>query len=61
MGRGALFFMEGFLGVRYGAAAREFVLHQKSVSILIVVALVAVFVVIRWFPIHRRNQQLPTV
>jgi membrane protein YqaA with SNARE-associated domain len=26
---GALFFMEGFLGVHYGAAGREFVLHQN--------------------------------
>jgi hypothetical protein len=43
------------------SGAREFVLHQKSVSILVVVALVAVVLVIRWFPIHRRNQQLPTV
>jgi hypothetical protein len=34
------------LGVRYGAAAREFVLHQKAASILIVVALVAIFVAI---------------
>jgi membrane protein YqaA with SNARE-associated domain len=60
VGRGALFLMEGFLGVRYGGAAREFVLHQKSVSIVIVVALVAIVVVIRWLPIHRRNQQSPT-
>jgi membrane protein YqaA with SNARE-associated domain len=61
VGRGALFFIEGFLGVRYGATAREFVLHQKSASVLIFVALVAIFVAIRWFPIHRRNQQSPTV
>jgi membrane protein YqaA with SNARE-associated domain len=61
VGRGALFFMEGFLGARYGAAAREFVFHQKAASILIVVALVAVFVTLRWFPIHRRNQQSPIV
>lgn len=61
VGRGTLFFMEGLLGVRYGATAREFVLHQKFASILMFVALAAVFVAIRWFPIHRRNQQSPTV
>jgi membrane protein YqaA with SNARE-associated domain len=61
VGRGALFFMEGFLGARYGAAAREFVFHQKAASILIVVALVAIVVAIRRFPIHRRNQQSPTI
>jgi uncharacterized membrane protein YdjX (TVP38/TMEM64 family) len=61
LGRGALFFMEGFLGVRYGATAREFVLHQKFASVVTLVALVAIFVAIRWFPIHRRNQQSPTV
>jgi hypothetical protein len=61
VGRGALFFMEGFLGVRYGATAREFVLHQKFASIAMLVALVAIFLAIRWFPLHRRNQQSPIV
>jgi hypothetical protein len=61
VGRGTLFFMEGFLGVRYGAAAREFVLHQKFASVVTLVVLIAIFVAIRWFPIHRRNQQSPTV
>jgi membrane protein YqaA with SNARE-associated domain len=61
VGCGGLFFMEGFLGVRYGAAAREFVLHQKFASIAIIAALGAIFLAIRWFPNHRRNQQSPTV
>jgi membrane protein YqaA with SNARE-associated domain len=61
VGRGTLFFMEGLLGVRYGATAREFVLHQKFTSIAFLVALIAIFVVIRRLPIHRRNQQSPTV
>jgi len=59
VGRGALFFIEGFLGMRYGAMAREFVLRQKSASIAIVVALVAVFAAIRWMPLGRRSQQSP--
>jgi len=60
-GRGALFFMEGFLGVRYGAAARAYVVHQKFASIALLVALIAIFVAIRLFPIHRGNQQSPTI
>jgi uncharacterized membrane protein YdjX (TVP38/TMEM64 family) len=60
VGQGALFFMEGFLGARYGAAAREFVVHQKVASVAMLVALIAIVVAIRWFPIHRRNQQSPT-
>ena len=61
VGRGALFFVEGFLGVRYGAAAREFVVHQKFASVAMLVTLIAIFVLIRWHPIHRRNQQSPTI
>lgn len=61
VGRGALFFVEGFLGVRYGAAAREFALHQKFASAAIVMALIAIFLAVRWFPVHRRNQQSPTI
>jgi hypothetical protein len=61
VGRGVLFFVEGFLGVRYGTAAREFVVHQKFASVAMLVALITIFVAIRWFPIQRRNQQSPTV
>ena len=59
VGRGALFFVEGFLGMRYGAIAKEFVLRQKSASIAIVVALVVVLVAIRLSPFGRRNEQSP--
>ena len=61
VGRGALFFVEGFLGVRYGAAAREFVVHQKFSSVAMLVALIAIFAAIRWLPVQRRNEQSPTV
>jgi membrane protein YqaA with SNARE-associated domain len=60
LGRGALFFVEGFLGVRYGTTAKEFVLHQKSASIGMAVALLAVLVAVRWLPFGHRNQQTPT-
>ncbi len=50
VGRGALFFVEGFLGVRYGAAAREFVVHQKFASVAMLVALIAIFAAIPLAP-----------
>jgi len=60
VGRGALFLMEGFLGVRYGTTAREFLVHQKVASVAMLVALIAIVLAIRRFPIHRRNPQSPT-
>jgi membrane protein YqaA with SNARE-associated domain len=56
VGRGALFFIEGFLGVRYGAAAKEFVLHQKWASLAILLGIVAIFLVLRMRPFSRKNQ-----
>jgi membrane protein YqaA with SNARE-associated domain len=53
VGRGALFFAEGFLAVRYGAAAKEFVLHQKWVSFGILLALIAVVLVVRRLQLDR--------
>jgi membrane protein YqaA with SNARE-associated domain len=60
VGRGALFFIEGFLGVRYGAAAREFVLHQKWASLGILLALIVVLLAIRRLPLDRRTAQSET-
>ena len=57
VGRGTLFFVEGFLGARYGAAAKEFVLHQKWASLGILVALLMLFLLVRIFPAARRSQQ----
>ena len=53
LGRGALFFAEGFLAVRYGAAAKEFVLHQKWASLGIFLALIALVLVVRRLPLDR--------
>ncbi len=47
VGRGALFFVEGMLAVRYGGAAKEFVMHQKWAAAAVVVGLVAAYVGIR--------------
>jgi membrane protein YqaA with SNARE-associated domain len=60
VGRGALFFVEGFLGARYGAAAREFVVHQKWASIGILLALIVVVLAIRWLPLVRGSAQSET-
>ena len=56
VGRGTLFFIEGLLGVRYGTAAKEFVLHQKWVSLGILLGLVAVFLIVHMRPFGRRSQ-----
>jgi hypothetical protein len=53
VGRGLLFFAEGFLAVRYGAAAKDFVLHQKWASLAIVLALILVVLAIRRLQIDR--------
>jgi len=56
IGRGTLFFVEGFLGVRYGAAAKEFVLHQKWASLAILLGLAALLLIVHMRPFGRRNQ-----
>lgn len=53
-GRGLLFFFEGFLGARYGEAAKQFLLREKLPSVLVVAALVLIFLMIRRMPILRR-------
>ena len=53
VGRGALFFAEGFLAVRYGAAAKDFVLHQKWASFAILVALILIVLAIRRVQLDR--------
>jgi undecaprenyl-diphosphatase len=55
VGRGCLFFFEGFLGARYGDAAKQFVMNQKLASITIVLALVTLFLFIRRIPFFRKD------
>jgi membrane protein YqaA with SNARE-associated domain len=47
-GRGLLFFFEGFLGARYGEAAKQFIINDKWVSLAVLLAVVAVFLLIRF-------------
>jgi membrane protein YqaA with SNARE-associated domain len=55
-GRGLLFFFEGFLGARYGEAAKQFILTQKWASLAVVLALVLIFLVIRRLATLRKTQ-----
>jgi membrane protein YqaA with SNARE-associated domain len=60
LGRGALFFAEGFLGARYGTAAKQFVLDQKWASIAMVAGLVLVFFLVRRLMALRRTEYSQT-
>jgi membrane protein YqaA with SNARE-associated domain len=53
-GRSVRFFIEGYLAVRYGEAAKEFVLHQKWYSLAAVLGLILVYFVIRRLPLFRK-------
>jgi undecaprenyl-diphosphatase len=53
-GRGVRFFIEGYLGVRYGEAAKEFVLHQKWHSLLVALGLMLIYFVVRRLPFFRK-------
>lgn len=52
-GRSALFFCEGFLGARYGAAAKEFLIDQKWASVALALGLVLIFFLVRRLPALR--------
>jgi membrane protein YqaA with SNARE-associated domain len=59
-GRGALFFCEGFLGARYGAAAKEFLINQKWASLALTLGLVLLFLLIRRIPALRKVEYSQT-
>jgi uncharacterized membrane protein YdjX (TVP38/TMEM64 family) len=56
-GRGLLFFFEGFLGARYGEAAKQFLLTRKLPSVIVAVALVLIFFTVHRMSNLRRAQQ----
>ena len=60
LGRGCLFFFEGFLGARYGTSAKHFLLNQKWASLAIAFALVVLFLMIRRLPIFKRTAHSQT-
>ena len=53
-GRAIRFLIEGYLGVRYGEAAKDFVLHQKWHSLAAVLCLLLLFLLVRRLPIARK-------
>jgi membrane protein YqaA with SNARE-associated domain len=55
-GRGALFLVEGFLGARYGAVAKQFIVNEKWPSVAIGLGLVALYFLVRALPPLRRAQ-----
>ncbi len=55
LGRGCLFLFEGFLGARYGTAAKHFLWSQKWVSLGIILTLVVLFLTIRWLSASKRT------
>ena len=57
LGRGCLFFFEGFLGARYGVAAKQFLFSQKWTSLGMVLAVVILFLIIRRLPIFKSTAQ----
>ena len=54
LGRGSLFFIEAFLGARYGVAAKHFLVDQKWASIALAVGLVLLFFLVRRLQALRR-------
>jgi membrane protein YqaA with SNARE-associated domain len=54
IGRGTLFFCEGFFGAHYGAAAKQFLFANKWASLAILLGLMLLVVLVRRIPIFRR-------
>jgi membrane protein YqaA with SNARE-associated domain len=57
IGRGCLFFFEGFLGARYGMATKQFLLQQRWISALAILGLAgAVLLIIQLSNQRKKNQ-----
>jgi uncharacterized membrane protein YdjX (TVP38/TMEM64 family) len=56
LGRGSLFFIEAFLGARYGATAKEFLVEQKCASLAVTAGLVLMFFLVRRILATRRSE-----
>ena len=60
LGRGSLFFIEAFLGARYGTAAKQFLLEQKWASVALALGLVLVFFLLRRLSMFRKPEYSQT-
>jgi membrane protein YqaA with SNARE-associated domain len=56
VGRGCLFFFEGFLGARYGPAAKQIMMNQKWATVAVALGLMTLFVLIRRAPLFGGKQ-----
>ena len=56
VGRGCLFFFEGFVGARYGAAAKQIMMNQKWTTVGVALGLITLFMLIRRAPIFGGKQ-----
>lgn len=56
VGRGLLFLFEGYLGARYGEAAKQFILNQKWASLALFLALILIFFLLHRAGASRRAQ-----
>ena len=57
LGRGCLFFVEGFVAARYGMEAKHFLFSEKWTSLGMVLAVVVLFLIVRQLPIFKRAAQ----
>ncbi len=57
VGRGCLFFFEGFLGARYGSAAKRYLWQQKWTAAAIALGLLVVFLAIPRLSHYRKSRQ----
>ena len=53
-GRGVCFLIEGYLGVLYGGAAKDYLVHQKLQALAVVLCVILVSLLVRRLPIFRR-------
>jgi len=60
LGRGSLFFIEAFLGARYGTAAKQFLVEQKWASVALALGLVLVFFLVRRLSMLRKPEYSQT-
>lgn len=57
VGRGILFFAEGFLAARYGSAAKQFLIEQKWVAPVVILGLILTYLLIRQVPLFRKSSE----
>lgn len=56
VGRGCLFFFEGFVGARYGTAAKQIMMNQKGATMAVALGLITLFLLIRRAEVFARRQ-----